>query len=122
MTTSYSSSELFTLANRIRKTTGLSQKEAFAMAKTQLSGESTSSLDSKLIEMMKKGNVKFTFRNNKGKEITTTGTLQMEKVPTNRKVEGKKTAKSENMTVFYDVRHGVYRQFEAGKIVNILTK
>ena len=122
MATSYSSSELFTLANRIRKTTGVSQKEAFAMAKAQLSGESTSSLDSKLIEMMKKGNVKFTFRNNKGKEITTTGTLQMEKVPTNRKVEGKKTAKSENMTVFYDVRHGVYRQFEAGKIVNIMTK
>lgn len=122
MATSYSSSELFTLANRIRKTTGVSQKEAFAMAKAQLSGESTSSLDSKLIEMMKKGNVKFTFRNNKGKEITTTGTLQMEKVPTNRKVEGKKTAKSENMTVFYDVRHGVYRQFEVGKIVNILTK
>ena len=121
MATNYSASELFTLANRIRKSTGVSQKEAFAQAKAQLSGES-SSLDNKLIEMMKKGNVKFTFRNNKGKEITTTGTLMMEKVPTNRKVEGKKTAKSENMTVFYDVRHGVYRQFEAGKVVNIMTK
>lgn len=119
----YSSSELFTLANRIRRTNGCTQKEAFALAKAQLTADnSDSSLYDTLMAKMKSGNVKFTYKNNKGQNITTTGTMQMNKVPTTRKVEGKKTAKNENMTVFYDVRHGVYRQFDKNCIVAIVEK
>lgn len=126
-TKTYSASDLFTLANRIRKQNGVSQKEAFALAKAQLSApkaeEHTPSVDTnELLSRMKKGNVKFTFRNNKGRECTTTGTLRMEKVPTNRKVEGKQSKRSDNMVVFYDVRHGVYRQFDMNNVVRIHNK
>lgn len=128
-TKTYSASDLFTLANRIRKQNGVSQKEAFALAKAQLTAhknEETSSasdnMSSELINRMKTGNVKFTFRNNKGRECTTTGTLRMEKVPTNRPVEGKKDKRNDNMCVFYDVRHGVYRQFDMNNVVRIHTK
>lgn len=126
-TKTYSASDLFTLANRIRKQNGVSQKEAFALAKAQLTAPKEEAVSSTvdttdLISRMKKGNVKFTFRNNKGRECTTTGTLRMEKVPTNRKVEGKKNQRNDNMVVFYDVRHGVYRQFDMNNVVRIHNK
>lgn len=127
-TKTYSASDLFTLANRIRKQNGVSQKEAFAMAKAQLTAPkteepSTPSVDTKdLLARMKKGNVKFTFRNNKGRECTTTGTLRMEKVPSNRKVQGKQDKRNDNMCVFYDVRHGVYRQFDLNSVVSVYNK
>lgn len=112
-------SELFSLANQLRKT-GISQKEAFAKAKQQLANN-TLSLGYKCIEAMKTGNVKFTFINIHGNKITTTGTLNFDKVPTNRKVEGSKHAKHNNMCVFYDVRHGVYRQFDINKVTDIIS-
>lgn len=125
-TKNYSASDLFTLANRIRKQNGVSQKEAFAMAKSQLENpvisESNEDMAAVLRNMMLKQNVKFTFKNAKGKEVTTTGTLRMEKVPTTRKVEGKKDARHDNMVVFYDVRHGVMRQYDVNKVVAIHTK
>lgn len=124
-TKNYSASDLFTLANRIRKQNGVSQKEAFAMAKAQLEtpvSETNVDMAAMLRNMMLKQNVKFTFKNAKGKEITTTGTLRMEKVPTTRKVEGKKEARHDNMVVFYDVRHGVMRQYDATKVVAIHSK
>ena len=122
-TKNYSASDLFTLANRLRKQNGLPQKEAFAMAKAQLENPvSQPDMAAVLYNMMKEKNVKFTFQNAKGKNITTTGTLRMEKVPTNRKVEGKRDARNDNMVVFYDVRHGVMRQYDATKVVSILSK
>ena len=50
------------------------------------------------------------------------GTLDMSKVPTNREVQGRKTAKDENTQVFYDVRHGVYRSYQKDKLVEIISK
>lgn len=111
-------SELFKLANHLRKENNLSQKEAFAVAKAQLNNVSAN----ELIKAMKRGNVKFTFLNRRGKAITTTGTLNFDKVPTNRKVEGSKQSKNTNMCVFYDVRHGVYRQFDKTKVMEIISK
>lgn len=110
--TTINKSELFSLANKLRRANNLSQKEAFAAAKAQLSSISADSI----IDAMKQGNVKFSFINNHGKTITTTGTLKMDRVPTQRKVEGSKIAKHSNMCVFYDVRHGVWRQFDITKV------
>ena len=117
----YSRNDLFSLANQIRKNEKVTQKESFAMAKEQLEGKKIVSLGSEVVSKMKKHNVKFTFDNGRGKLITTTGTLRLkEKVPVNRKVEGRKTPKMENNIVFYDVRHGVYRQFDKNKVTEIL--
>lgn len=126
--------QVFPVANKIRKNTGCSMKEAYAQAKAQLLAEAANVVESptnvvpaanmemhlQLVEKMTAGNVKFTFRNAKGKEITTTGTLIKEHIPTNRVVQGRKTAKDENTQVFYDVRHGVYRSYKKDQIVTIL--
>ena len=121
MTNSVSKSELFTLANQIRKNLKVSQKEAFAMAKKQLSETTTtSSLHDTLVSLMLTKNVKFTYVNKNGQEITTTGTLMNAHIPTNRKIQGRKTAKDEDTQVFYDVRHGVYRSYKKDKLVKII--
>lgn len=126
--------QIFPVANKIRKEQHVSMKDAYAMAKQQLLSGTTNmvthtnivetltnmNLHNQLVKQMKEKNVKFTFKNHRGKLITTTGTLRMEKVPTNRKVEGRKTAKNKNSQVFYDVRHGVYRSYIKENLVSIL--
>ena len=113
--------QVFPVANKIRKVQGCSMKEAYAIAKEQLLAEAANvmenpanvvpaanmELHTQLVEKMTAGNVKFTFRNAKGKEITTI-------------VNGRKTAKDENTQVFYDVRHGVYRSYKKDQIVAII--
>lgn len=126
--------QVFPVANKIRKAKGCTMKEAYAIAKEQLLTEAANvmenpvnvvpaanmELHTQLVEKMTAGNVKFTFRNAKGKEITTTGTLIKDRIPTNRIVNGRKTAKDENTQVFYDVRHGVYRSYKKDQIVAII--
>ena len=126
--------QVFPVANKIRKEQGCSMKEAYALAKAQLLAQAANVVEnpvnvvpaanmemhSQLVEKMTAGNVKFTFRNAKGKEITTTGTLIKDRIPTNRTVQGRKTAKDENTQVFYDVRHGVYRSYKKEQLVAIL--
>ena len=117
---SYSASELFSLANSLRKSHKLSQKDAFAMAKEQLE-KTHNSLGAEVIRQMKEGNVKFTFTNN-GKTITTTGTLRPDYAPLHkRRVYGRREPLSENNVVFYDVRHGVFRQFNKNNVINIIS-
>lgn len=132
--------QVFPLANKIRKEQGCSMKEAYALAKAQLIAEATAVVEApaavvetpvnvttpvnmdmhaELVAKMTTGNVKFTFKNAKGKFITTTGTLDMSKVPTNRPVHGRKEADNENVQVFYDVRHGVYRSYQKDMLVSI---
>lgn len=119
----YTKSELFTVMNRIRKEQNLSLKEAYAEAKKILdqkySSTGTDKLADQLMAKMKTGYVQFTFVNRHGKQITTTGTLDMSRVPVTRKVEGSQKPKSENNVVFYDGRHGVYRQFDRTKVVSM---
>ena len=126
--------QVFPVANKIRKEQGCSMKEAYALAKAQLLAQAANVVEnpvnvvpaanmemhSQLVEKMTVGNVKFTFRNAKGKEITTTGTLVKDHIPTNRTVQGCKTAKDENTQVFYDVRHGVYRSYKKDQLIAIL--
>lgn len=126
--------QVFPIANKIRKVQGCSMKEAYALAKVQLLAEAANVVENptnvvpavnmemhtQLVEKMTAGNVKFTFRNAKGKEITTTGTLVKDHIPTNRTVQGRKTAKDENTQVFYDVRHGVYRSYKKDQLIAIL--
>ena len=136
-TVKISPAQVFPVANKIRAAKHISMKEAYAEAKAQLIAEAENAvktaetvvetptnmnLHTELVEKMKNGNVKFVFFNNKGKKITTTGTLDMSKVPTNREVQGRKTAKDENTQVFYDVRHGVYRSYQKDKLVEIISK
>ena len=118
----YTKSEIFSLMNRLKKQHNLSQKEAYAMAKAELEGKSEATLADELIRKMQNGNVKFRFEN-RGKSIVTTGTLMLTKAPTNkRKVEGSQKTKNDNMVIFYDIRHGVYRQFDRNKVQEILSK
>lgn len=136
-TVKISPAQVFPVANKIRAAKHISMKEAYAEAKAQLIAEAENAvktaetvvetptnmnLHTELVEKMKNGNVKFVFFNNKGKKITTTGTLDMSKVPTNREVQGRKIAKDENTQVFYDVRHGVYRSYQKDKLVEIISK
>lgn len=125
--------QVFPVANKIRKEQGCSMKEAYAIAKAQLLAQAANVVEnpvnvvpaanmemhSQLVEKMTAGNVKFIFRNAKGKEITTTGTLIKDRIPTNRTVQGRKTPKDENTQVFYDVRHGVYRSYKKDQLVAI---
>lgn len=122
--------QVFPIANKIRKEKHISMKEAYAMAKYQLENTASNivdvannvvdlSLHNLLVEKMQNANVKFKFTNKNGKQIITTGTLNMSKVPTNRDVKGRSTAKDDNTQVFYDVRHGMYRSYQKDKIVEI---
>lgn len=122
--------QVFPVANKIRKEMHVSMKEAYAMAKQQLESVVTNvvetannvvdlNLHNTLVEKMQNANVKFKFTNKKGKQIITTGTLNMSKVPTNRDVKGRSTAKDDNTQVFYDVRHGMYRSYQKDKLVEI---
>lgn len=112
-------SVLFTVMNRIAAEQGISKKEAYQLAKKQLE-QNNDDLATALVARMQQGYVKFTFTNSKGKQITTTGTLDMTRVPTTRKVEGSQKPKSESHVVFYDGRHGVYRQFDKSNLVAVM--
>lgn len=122
--TNINRSELFKLMNQLRKNDGMTQKEAYAKAVEMLeqknNAENHDVLSQQLIAQMMTKRVKFTFINKHGKTITTTGTLVKNYIPTGRKVEGSRKPKSENHVVYYDARHGVYRQFEKSKVVAIL--
>lgn len=124
MAKKFNRSELFKVMNQLRKNGGMTQKEAYAQAVKQLeekySVECNPDLCKELIAQMMTKRVKFTFINRQGKTITTTGTLVETYIPTGRKVEGSRKPKSENHVVYYDARHGVYRQFEKSKVVAIL--
>lgn len=122
--------QVFPVANKIRKEMHISMKEAYAIAKCQLENTASNIVDvannvvdldlhNTLVEKMKNANVKFKFTNKRGKQIITTGTLDMSRVPTNRDVKGRSTAKDNNTQVFYDVRHGMYRSYQKDKIVEI---
>ena len=122
--TNINKSELFKVMNQLRKE-GMSQKDAYAKAYEQLAQrdnnvENHDDLSQQLVAQMMTKRVKFTFINRQGKTITTTGTLVKNYIPTGRKVEGSRKPKSENHVVYYDARHGVYRQFEKSKVVAIL--
>lgn len=143
-TVKISPAQVFPVANKIRAAKHISMKEAYAEAKAQLIAEAENTvknasasvevptnvvetpvnmeLHTQLVKKMQNANVKFVFFNSKGKKITTTGTLNMSKVPTNRKVQGRKDAKDGNTQVFYDVRHGVYRSYQKDKLVEIISK
>ena len=73
-----------------------------------------------LISEMEKRNVRFVYTNSKGEKISTIGTLRTSEVPTTRKVNGRLTPRKETNTVFYDVRHGIYRQFDIETVVEII--
>lgn len=120
METKISKSELFKRMNALRKEHGLSQREAYAIAKQQLSPqpEPEPTLGEQLLEKMKTANVRFAYKNNKDNVIVTVGTLRFDRVPTARKVQGSQKVRRNN-TLFYDVRHGVYRQFNPDNTVEI---
>ena len=175
----YTTSELFTRMNQVRKSMSLSQKEAFAEAKRQLEEEFRNKQEeelrlkaeadaskrkeeeerrlkadddrrfseeaialklktesehaerilaekramndacARLLDAMKDSAVKFTFINERGLQSTTTGTLDKERFPKTRMVAGTLNPKNENMFSFYDIRHGVFRQFEQDKLISI---
>ena len=94
----YNKSELFSLANKIRKEQKVSQKDAYALAKAQLENIKSENLHDKLYIMMKQRNVKFTFLNKHNKEITTTGTLVESHIPSGKRtIQGRKIAKDDMM-------------------------
>lgn len=88
-------------------------------AAMMLTAETVDDLGKKLIAKMRRGNVKFTFINRLGKQITTMGTLIKSKVPTTRKVAGATKPRDKEYVVFYDVLHGVRRQFNRNQVVAV---
>lgn len=89
-------------------------------AKVQEAVVNSTDLGKKLIAKMRRGAVQFTFINRLGKQITTVGTLIKERIPTTRKVAGAIKARDKDHVVFYDLKHGVRRQFNRNQVVAIL--
>lgn len=122
MSTKNTKSELFKRMNAIRKERGLSMKEAYAAAKAEMLNttvrECNPELGKKVVEAMSNNNVRFSYKNRKGKVIVTVGTTRFDRVPTARIVQGSRKCKPGN-TLFYDVRHGVYRQFDPNTVTEI---
>lgn len=87
-----------------------------------LTATAVDDLGKKLIAKMRRGNVKFTFINRLGKEITTMGTLIKSKIPTTRKVAGATKPRDKEYVVFYDVLHGVRRQFNRNQVVAVFAQ
>lgn len=88
-------------------------------AKVQEAVANSADLGKKLIAKMRRGAVQFTFINRLGKHITTVGTLIKERIPTTRKVAGAVKPKDKDHVVFYDLKHGVRRQFNRNQVVAI---
>ena len=117
-------SNILALASQIRKELHVSQKEAYAIAKTRIEAGSTTSLYDQLVEKMKDGVVKFTHKNKNGKEITTMGTLVQSRITKRAggdmsKIPGRRTAKTEGTAVYFDLNHGFYRPVIKNNIVKI---
>lgn len=118
----YTKSELFTLANNLRKN-GLTQKQAFAEAKKQLENRNNSgnTLFNDVYAAMQTRVVKFTYKNEKGRIITTTGTLDVKRIPVGlRVIKGRSVPRNNDMIVFYDTRHGQYRPLFKVNIIEII--
>lgn len=121
-------SELFTLANQLRKELHLSQKDAYAMAKSRLSAAvvpfANKTMYQELEEKLKAGVVKFTHKNKAGKEITTVGTLVETRIHSRiggdmSKIPGRREPKSEEYAVYFDIAHGFYRPVIKDNIIKI---
>ena len=118
--------EICKVANQIRKERKCSQKEAFALAKAQLTAKADAPAVSngkmtkdQFIKMLKTGSVKFSFKNNRGVVNTTKGTLNPDMITTTRKIAGAKVAKNPAGIVFYDRIHGVYRTLLFENLVKV---
>lgn len=116
----YTKSELFSLANNLRKN-GLTQKQAFAEAKKQLENRSGNTLFNDVYAAMQTRVVKFTYKNEKGRIITTTGTLDAKRIPVGlRVIKGRSMPRNDSMIVFYDTRHGQYRPLLKTNIIEVI--
>lgn len=123
-------SELMTLANSIRKELvagGMpykdAQKKSFALAKERI-GNGSKKLYDELAEKMQNGVVRFTHKNKNGREITTIGTLVESRINKRAggdmsKIPGRRTAKSADTAVYFDMHHGFYRPVIKDNIVKI---
>ena len=67
------------------------------------------------------GSVKFSYKSKRNRIINTTGTLHTAKIP-DREIAGDRVPKDNNMCVFYDVRHGIYRQFPQDGLISVQVK
>lgn len=75
-----------------------------------------------LVKEMKTMNIRFSYDNGRGRIITTTGTLNKNSIPDYKKIPGRSEPKKDGFTVYYDVRHGIYRQFPDDKLIAINLK
>ena len=114
------------VANKLRKEKGITQKAAFAMAKEMLAKEDTVNVAAtsgmtkeEFINLLKKGSVKFTYKNSRGVLNTTKGTLNPQMITTTRKIAGAQTPKNPAGIVFYDRIHGVYRTLLIENLVKV---
>lgn len=114
------------VANKLRKEKGITQKAAFALAKEMLAKEDTVNVAStsgmtkeEFINLLKKGSVKFTYKNSRGVLNTTKGTLNPQMITTTRKIAGAQTPKNPAGIVFYDRIHGVYRTLLIENLVKV---
>lgn len=109
-------SELFTLANNLRKSNGISQKEAFAMAKHQLESRSAKTPD--LAKMLASGSVDFTFKSTRGIITRTRGTNHPAMITKNFKIRGANRP-VDGAIVFYDRLHGMWRTVKNTDVIEI---
>ena len=98
--------QICSIANKIKKERGITQKEAFAIAKAMLAEKeqnpekSEKTILDELVERMTTTFVKFTYTNKAGKEETTVGTMNPELVSKTYIPQGRKTSKSDDTVVF----------------------
>ena len=121
--------EICKVANQIRKERKCSQKEAFALAKAQLTAQAEAPVvndnanstmtKEQFVKMLQAGSVKFSFKNNRGVVNTTKGTLNPDMITKTRKIAGAKVAKNPEGIVFYDRIHGVYRTLLFENLVKV---
>lgn len=115
--------QICAIANKIRKERGISQKEAFAIAKQELNNaeKSSSNVITKeaFTKMLEDGSVKFTYRNRKGIQHTTKGTLCTKLLPMRNNVLGRKYTNDPECVAFYDRIHGVYCTVKVCDIIQI---
>ena len=114
------------VANKLRKEKGITQKAAFALAKEMLAKEDTVNVAAnsgmtkeEFINLLKKGSVKFTYKNSRGVLNTTKGTLNPQMITTTRKIAGAQTPKNPAGIAFYDRIHGVYRTLLIENLVKV---
>ena len=117
--------QICSIANKIKKERGSTQKEAFAIAKAMLAEKeqnpekSEKTILDELVERMATTFVKFTYTNKAGKEETTVGTMNPELVSKTYVPQGRKTSKSDDTVVFWDRYHGQYRPLKKDKLLKV---